>query len=145
MPPLPLSISQLLLLSRHHTVWNIAVVSLGQVPWLCPLQDLAHPQPTGEGDVGETALLCASTAQQQPQPWCVTSTLLATDAQHSTVGAAEERINSCSARHNTTSNKYVSLEDTVGKQNKKNETSPSWSQQDELELLWAVAAVQNRR
>lgn len=34
---LPPFLSWLLLLSKHHMVWNIPLASLGQLPQLCPL------------------------------------------------------------------------------------------------------------
>lgn len=42
---------QILPLSRHHTAWNIPVVSLSQLSWLCPLPRSCPPQPTSEGGV----------------------------------------------------------------------------------------------
>jgi len=46
-----------LMLSRHHTIWNIALVSFESAV-LAMSQDFAHPQPTGEeGNVGEMALV----------------------------------------------------------------------------------------
>jgi len=56
-----------------------------------------------EGNVGETALMLLSTAQQYPGHWCVISTFLATNTKRSTMGAAQGKMNAISASPRTVS------------------------------------------
>ena len=56
------------ILSRRHMVWNIPLVSLGQLSWLCPLpRSCPPPAYWWGGNVGETALMlwehCFSSSQ----------------------------------------------------------------------------------
>lgn len=86
MPLLSPPFSQLSLLSWCHMVWNIPLVSLGQLSWLCPLPRFCPPHLLVvvmvmlDSCEAVWALLLG-----QPKHWGVINSFLATDAKHSTV------------------------------------------------------------
>lgn len=80
-------------------VLNTPLVSLDQLSWLCSL-----PSPLVSGQHWKEALMLWSTSQLKPEHWGVSNTFLATNAKHSTVKAAMGKVNSISARPNTTLN-----------------------------------------
>jgi len=69
-PPLPPSLPQLLLLGVHHTMWNIALGSLGQLFFFGPLPASCTPAAclqAGQHEKLKHSWLQVSTAQQQLQ------------------------------------------------------------------------------
>lgn len=98
----------LLLSSMKHMIWKVPLASLGQLSLLCPLITPC-PLPTYTlGDVGEGMVVrererffCARTVQQQPKHQCVTNTVSATNAKHSTKQAVMKKIDSIPARPST--------------------------------------------
>lgn len=57
----------------HHIVWDLPLVSRGQLAQQCPLTPLAYPQPTGicRSGLERKPWCCDSTAQQWPKQWCI--------------------------------------------------------------------------
>ena len=69
--PPPSSFLPALYLSRRHMVWNIPLVSSGQLSWLCPLPRSCPPRPTVGGEMSERALvLCKHYSAVATPPVC---------------------------------------------------------------------------
>lgn len=83
-PPFP----QLLLLSTHPMAWNIPLVSVGQLAWLCPLPGSCPLPPCWWGSAGAKPLQGHNTSA-------------ATNAQHSPGRAAMGKANSIPGTANT--------------------------------------------
>lgn len=78
----------------HYMIWNIILVSLGQLSCWIPSQPLGHPQPTyGWGAKWENTRpwICTTTTQQNTKHWCVTTTVLVTNSKPSTVQGTVEK------------------------------------------------------
>ena len=109
--PVPPPISQFLIAEQTSYGMEYPVGQFGSAVLVVSLPKIL-PTPSlllsGGGNVGDTALVCAGTAQQQPKHRCVINTLLASKRQHSTMRAAVGRINSISARPNTAPFRFFS-------------------------------------
>ena len=58
----------------HHTVWNILLVSWGQLSWFYPIPDSFEPHWQGKAR-SRKDLACVSTAQQQLEHQCVINSI----------------------------------------------------------------------
>lgn len=89
----------------RYMVWNISLVSGGQLSPLCPLP-APWPPPAyslwGAEQEQRRPWRCTSTAQEQLKHCCVINTGLVADLQHSTVRAAVKKMNSLPAKPSTT-------------------------------------------
>jgi len=81
-----------------HMVWNIPLVSLGGLSWLCILPNSCPPPALLIGSQGAGRLrdrkswCCARTVQQQPKHCCIINTILTTNTKHSTTLAVVQKL-----------------------------------------------------
>ena len=91
-------------------VWNIPLVSWGQLSQLCPLTtSCAPPAPCWRGGVRSRKglVLCVSTTQQQLKHPCIINTVSSTNPKHSPIPATMKKINSIPAKTSTAAHKSM--------------------------------------
>ena len=83
-------------------VWDIPLVILGHLSWLCALPvPCAPPIPLLVRQKQKSPWLCASTALQQLKHWCVVTSILIKNPRHCITQASTKIVNSVSAKTRT--------------------------------------------
>ena len=102
-PPLPANSSQFIYWAWHHMVWNTALASLGQLPWLCPLPALVPLQPSCWLGMRSWKILdlVQKLLSNNWKYQCVTNVLLLLNPRHNTIPATRKKINSIPAETRT--------------------------------------------
>jgi len=83
-------------LAWHHMVWDLPLVILGQLPWLCPRSSFCTPSSpvAGQSNRLKSFWVCVSTALQQPKYQYAITTLSIKNPKYSTTWAFTKKINS---------------------------------------------------
>lgn len=84
--------------AKSCMAWNISVVNLGQLSWLCPLQTLCPPLASllqVQSEKQRSPWCCTSTVQQWKH-WCFINTILVTNLRHGTRWCTRKEVNSLS-------------------------------------------------